>query len=412
MRITRLDVHSLYEPTNGAARDWWSTTPLDVLYDADVGHLDRRQPGAERAGVISNVVVQVHTDEGFTGVGNVGVGSPAAATVIEHHLAPLVLGRDPFDLELLWQTMYRHTLNIGRKGLAVEALSAIDIALWDIVGKATGQPLYNLLGGRTRSAIRAYASQCYAREDLDALGAEARGYVEEGYTALKMRFGYGPGDGRRGMLRNRELVATVREAIGPDVELAAEAYMGWDETYAIAMIRMVEDFGLAWVEEPVLPDRIDAYARIRRSVSTPISGGEHEFTLQGFHQLLQAGAVDIVQPDVNRMGGITEARKVWALAEAHGLRVVPHGNQAHNAHLIMASFSSPLIEVFPDDGVRPGYKLHHEFFDGEPRAKGGWVEASDRPGLGLELNHAAIERYRAAELTLSADAAAPHDRRP
>ena len=402
MRISRIDLHLLYEPTNGAPRDWWSTTPLDALYDPGVSHLERRQPGAEAPGVISNVVVQVHTDDGITGVGNVGAGSPAAAAVIEHHLAPLVLGRDPFELELLWQTMFRHTLNFGRKGLAIEAISAIDIALWDIVGKATAQPVYNLLGGRTRDTIRAYASQCYAREDLDALAAEARSYVDEGYTAVKMRFGYGPHDGRGGMLRNRELVATVRGAIGDDVELAAEAYMGWDETYAIAMIRMVDEFGLAWVEEPVLPDRIDAYARIRRSVGTPISGGEHEFTLQGFHQLLQAGAVDIVQPDVNRMGGITEARKVWALAEAHGLRVVPHGNQAHNAHLILASLASPLIEVFPDDGVRPGYKLHHEFFDGEPRAHGGVVQVPDTPGLGLELNAEAIERHKARTLTFDA----------
>jgi L-rhamnonate dehydratase len=295
--------------------------------------------------------------------------------------------------------MFRHTLNLGRKGLAIEALSAIDIALWDIVGKATGQPVYNLLGGRTRSAIRAYASQCYAREDLDALAAEARGYVDDGYTAVKMRFGYGPQDGRRGMLRNRELVRTVREAVGDEVELAAEAYMGWDETYAIPMIRMVDDFRLAWVEEPVLPDRIDAYARIRERVATPISGGEHEFTLQGFHQLLQAGAVDIIQPDVNRMGGITEARKVWALGEAHGVRVIPHGNQAHNAHLIIASLASPLIEVFPDDGVRPGYKLHHEFFDGEPRAHGGVVHVPDAPGLGLELNLEAIERHKASTLS-------------
>lgn len=401
MRVSQIDLHLLYEPTNGAKRDWWSTTPLDALYDPGVPRLQRRQPGAEAPGVISNVVVQVHTDEGISGVANVGAGSPAAAAVIEHHLAPLVLGHDPFELELLWQTMFRHTLNLGRKGLVIEALSAIDIALWDIVGKATGQPVYNLLGGRTRGPIRAYASQCYAREDLDALAAEARGYVDAGYTAVKMRFGYGPQDARAGMLRNRELVATVRAAIGDEVELAAEAYMGWDETYAIAMIRMVEEFGLAWIEEPVLPDRIDAYARIRRSVATPISGGEHEFTLQGFHQLLQAGAVDIVQPDVNRMGGITEARKVWALAEAHGLRVIPHGNQAHNAHLIVASLASPLIEVFPDDGVRPGYKLHHEFFDGEPRADGGAVHLTDRAGLGLALNEDAIERHRASSLSLT-----------
>ena len=187
------------------------------------------------------------------------------------------------------------------------------------------------------------------------------------------------------MRANYELVRTVREAVGPDVDIAAEAYMGWDTAYAIAMINMVEEFGLAWVEEPVLPDARESYAYIRSRVGVPISGGEHEFTLSGFHDMLRAGAVDILQPDVNRMGGITEARKVWALAEAYGVPVIPHSNQAHNAHLIISSYVSPLMEVFPDDGVRTGYNFYHDFFDGEPRAVSGHVQLGDEPGLGLSL---------------------------
>ncbi|MGH3516802.1 MAG: enolase C-terminal domain-like protein [Haloechinothrix sp.] len=400
MRIAAVEIISLYEPRAERPRDWWSTTPLDVLYSEETHHLSRRQPGAEARGSVSNVIVQVHTDEGLSGLGTVGVGSPAAAPVIEHHLAPLLLGQNPFDVEMLWQTMYRHTLNMGRKGLVLEAISALDIALWDILGKATGQPVYNLLGGRTRDAIRCYASELYAREDLGTLTAEAKSYVEQGFTAVKMRFGYGPNDGRVGMRRNYDLVATVRDAVGPDVDVMGEAYMGWDTAYAVAMIRMVEEFELAWVEEPVLPDAIEAYAHIRRSVSTPISGGEHEFTLAGFHQLLRQGAVDVVQPDVNRMGGITEARKVWALAQAYGVPVVPHSQQAHNAHLVIASLQSPLLEIFPDNEVRTGYKFFTEFFEGEPQATNGVVHLSDTPGLGIVLNEDVVERHRAGSVRI------------
>jgi len=384
MRVTGIELFALREPTPTGARDWWSTTPLDILHDPREPRLSRRQPGAEDGHPITNVVVAVHTEEGTYGLGTVGGGSPVAMSVIEHHLADLMLGVDVFDTERTWQTLYRNTMVLGRKGIVLEAISALDIALWDVQGKVTGQPVYNLLGGRTRSRVRAYASQLYATSDLDALHTEAAAHVANGFTAVKMRFGYGPGEGRAGMRANYELVRTVREAVGPDVDVAAEAYMGWDTAYAIAMITMIEEFGLAWVEEPVLPDDRAGYAYIRSRVGVPISGGEHEFTLAGFHDMLRAG-VDILQPDVNRMGGITEARKVWALAQAYGVPVIPHSNQAHNAHLIVSSYASPLMEVFPDDGVRTGYNLYHEFFDGEPRAVAGHVQLGDEPGLGLSL---------------------------
>lgn len=385
MRVSAIELFALREPTSPGPRTWWSTTPLDILHDPREPRLSRRQPGAEDGQPITNVVVAVHAEDGTYGLGTVGGGSPVAMSVIEHHLADLMLGADVFDVERNWQTLYRNTMVLGRKGIVLEAISALDIALWDIQGKLTGQPVYNLLGGRTRSRVRAYASQLYATTDLSALHAEAAAHSANGFSAVKMRFGYGPGEGRAGMRANYELVRTVREAVGPDVDVATEAYMGWDTTYAITMINMVEELGVAWVEEPVLPDARESYAYIRSRVGVPISGGEHEFTLSGFHDMLKAGAVDILQPDVNRMGGITEARKVWALAEAYAIPVIPHSNQAHNAHLIISSYGSPLMEVFPDDGVHAGYNLYHHFFDGEPRAVSGHVELAEGPGLGLSL---------------------------
>ena len=389
-RIAAIETLLVAEPGE-RPDDEWVTAPNDVFLELG-GRKTSGLPTPTR-GEVSNVVVRVRTDDGLEGLGTVGLGSPAAKPVIEHHLAPLVVGASAFDVERLWERMFRSTISIGRKGLVLEAISAIDIALWDILGKATGQPVYNLLGGRTRERIRAYVSQSYAKADLEAVRAEAAAYRAEGFTALKMRFGYGPNDGEPGKRGNYELVGTVRDAVGADVDLMADAYMGWDVPYAIDMIRRLEEFNLRWVEEPLVPDDIDGYVRLRSAVSTPISAGEHEFTRWGYKELLTRGAVDIVQPDVNRMGGITEARKVWALASAFNVPVIPHSHQSHNAHLIIAHMNSPLIEHFPTGVHRTGYTLFTELFDGEPEAVGGWVELGDAPGLGITLNEAAVARW-------------------
>lgn len=393
MKISEVKIITLGEPEPLGPRPGWVTTPTDLLFPGE------HRPNVPPPGTPSSVIVRVETDEEIYGYGTVGLGSPAAVPVIKSHLEPLVIGRSPFDVEFLWELMYRSTINIGRKGLVLEAISAIDIALWDIMGKATGQPVYNLLGGKTKDRLRAYVSQNYAQRDLGAVRAEAQRYVDQGFTALKMRFGYGPGDGASGMAANYELIKTVRDVIGPDVDLMADAYMGWDVAYAIRMIRRVDELDLRWIEEPVIPDDIEGYARIRSAVSTPISGGEHEFTRWGFRQLLEARAVDVVQPDVNRMGGITEARKVWALASAFNVEVIPHSNHAHNVHLITASTSSPLIEYFPTDTIRSSYTFFPEIFVGEPEVKNGFIAISDAPGLGIELNEETIARYRIAELS-------------
>lgn len=392
MRITEvrtIPLRSLGEPAPKGVGSIL-VTPSSTFYEPQRG----RQPGGPP---IVYLLVEVVTDEGITGVGTVGAANGHALYTIEHHLKYVVLGQNPFDVEMLWARMFRESINYGRKGMAIEAISAIDIALWDIMGKATGQPVYNLLGGRTRERIRAYASRLYATEDLDALAAEAQAFLDQGFTAMKQRFGYGPRDGVKGMRRNLELIKTVREVIGPDIELAADAYMGWDVAYAIRMIHMLEDAGmqLAWVEEPVIPDDIDGYAQIAAACDTPISGGEHEFTRYGFRELIGRRAVDIVQIDVNRAGGITEARKVWAMAAAHDLPVLPHAGQMHNYHLIMAHMNSPIAEFFPPPvGFADGNEMFWTTFTGEPLAEGGYITLSDKPGLGIELNRETIEAAR------------------
>jgi L-rhamnonate dehydratase len=396
LKIARVDALRIRQP-EFEDFDWWATSPLDALYDEGRRRRDRgaalfNAPIDSRGDAVFHVLVRVTTADGLTGLGAIGLGSQAMADAVERLLAPLILGRNPFDVELLWELMFRSTVNIGRKGLILEAISGIDIALWDILGKATGQPVYNLLGGRTREKIRAYASSLYADRDLDRLARMASGYVDAGFTAVKMRFGYGPGDGRAGMRKNVELVRTVREAVGDDVDVMADAYMGWTAQYAIEMIRLLDDYHLAWVEEPVLPDDLDGYARIRASTRTAIAGGEHEFTRYGFKELIARGCVDYVQLDVNRVGGVTEARKVWALAAAFSLPVVPHSQNYHNQHLIMAHLNSPLSEYLPPD-YRDGDTFLSELFIGDAVARDGYITLSDAPGMGVELNEPVVAEY-------------------
>src|SRR3984885_995016 len=289
--------------------------------------------------------------------------------------------------------MYRKTMAFGRKGIGMVAMSAVDIALWDLLGRSAKQPVYRLLGGRTKTRIPVYASRLYSVE-LSELAAEAKRYKSEGYQAMKLRFGWGPTAGAAGMQKNVELVRTVRETVGDDVDVMADAYMGWTLDYAKRMLPRLEPFNLRWLEEPVIPDDIQGYAELRRTGRIPIAGGEHEFTLHGFRDLLEARAVDYIQFDTNRVGGITQARKIAALAEACSVPVIPHAGQMHNYHVVMASLNSPMAEYFPIVDVEVGNELFWYIFQGEPKAKDGFINLDENtPGLGLTINETALEQF-------------------
>ncbi|WP_136162958.1 L-rhamnonate dehydratase [Sphingomonas flavalba] len=343
------------------------------------------------------LVVEIFTDDGHVGIGNAALSPHVTKALIDRHLAPLLIGENPWDTEFLWQHMYRRTMAYGRKGVAMVAISAIDIALWDLMGKSAGQPCYRLMGGRTKPKIPVYASRLYSTP-LDVLAAEAARYKADGYKAMKLRFGWGPVDGADGMQRNLALVRTVREVVGDGVDIMADAYMGWSLDYAKRMMRLLEPFNLRWLEEPIIPDDVHGYAELRRFGTTPIAAGEHEFALYGFRQLIEAKAVDYIQFDTNRVGGLTAARKIAALAEAHSIPVVPHAGQMHNYHVVMASLNSPIAEFFPPVDVEVGNELFWLIFKGEPMAKDGFVELDDAvPGLGLEIDERALARFEVTE---------------
>jgi L-rhamnonate dehydratase len=399
MKVTDMEIIALRSFGTAPAKGTGNTlvTPLSIL---------ERRPSAAPpdAGAVGSslyaLIVALTAEDGSVGYGTVALATVGAVPTLEQQLRPIVVGADVFDTNLIWETMYRSTLNHGRKGLVLAAISAVDIALWDLKGRVLGQPVYNLLGGRVRETIPVYASRLYATEDLEALAAEAEGYLRQGFRAMKLRFGYSARDSAAGMRRNVELVRTVREVIGDDIDLMADVYMGWDVGYCTRILPLLEPYRLRWIEEPVSPDDVEGYARVKELANSRgilISGGEHEYTRYGMRRLIEERAVDVLQPDVNRMGGISEAQKVWAMAAAHDIPVIPHAGQAHNYQLVIAHLNSPIAEYFPPpaEGVLPD--MNESFwwiFRGEPLVEDGHVRLSGVPGLGLELNQEVIEKYR------------------
>ena len=346
-------------------------------------------------------LVIITTDNGVTGYGFCGGGTAVSGKeLIERHFKNFLIGQDPFDTEALWDKMYKSSVVFGRKGAAIEAISGVDTALWDIKGKVLNVPVYKLLGGRTKKRIKAYASNLHPSNlydpDYELLAKEAQDYVKQGYSAMKQRVCAGPREGRKGMERNELLVKTIREAVGEDIEIMVEAYMGWSElSYAVDMIKKLEKYNVSWVEEPLMPDDFEGYKRLRTKVGAQIAAGEHEFTKYGARDMIQNGIVDIIQFDVRRAGGLTEAKKIAALAEAYGIEYAPHIAYAETLHLIMSSPQVKWAEVTP----APSWENEQEgladsYIKGVPKPDNGFIDLEDKPGIGIELNGEVIDRIK------------------
>jgi L-rhamnonate dehydratase len=343
------------------------------------------------------LVVEVETDAGHIGYGNAGLCPDLTKMIIDTKLKSLLINEDPLNTELLFEKMFRSTVAYGRKGAVLAAISAIDIALWDIKGLVMNQPIFKLLGGRTKEYIPTYYSRLYTR-DLDSLQAEAAHYKAEGFTGMKLRCGYPLIEGIAGMNKNVEMVKVVRDAVGDDVDIMLEAYMGFNYTYSRQLLKKLEPFNLRWVEELVLPDEIHNFAKLKQHTDIPLSGGEHEYTRYGFYDLLKADALDIFQFDTNRVGGFTEAQKICTLAQLHGVEVIPHGGQMHNLHVVMSSFASPMAEYFPQTEIEVGNEMFWYIFDGEAIAENGRLQLDDnKPGMGLTLKTEGLEHFKIIE---------------
>jgi L-rhamnonate dehydratase len=343
------------------------------------------------------LVVEIETDEGHVGYGNAGLCPDLCKQIIDTKLSGLLLDENPLNTEYLFEKMYRSTVAYGRKGAVLAAISAIDIALWDIKGLVTNQPVFMLLGGRTKPAIPTYYSRLYTR-NLESLQAEAQHYKQEGFTGMKLRCGYPMTEGMNGLRKNVEMVRVVRETVGDDVDIMLECYMGFNYAYSRRLLKELEPYSLRWVEEMLLPDEIHNFAKLKKETSIPLSGGEHEYARYGFHDLLQAEALDIFQFDTNRVGGFTEAQKICNMALAHGIEVIPHGGNMHNLHVVMSSFACPMAEYFPQTEIEVGNEMFWYIFDGEAIAVNGQLQLDDnKPGMGLTLKNDYLDQFKIFE---------------
>lgn len=366
---------------------------VDLVYDNGAGAALTKSDTMKTFRFHQWTVVEVETDTGLLGLGNVALAPSIAKAIIDEYLKPLVLGQDPWDYEYINQRMYRATHAWGRKGVGMAAISAIDIAIWDILGKSVGKPVFKLLGGRTKERIPCYYSKLY-RTDLKTMQEEAQKFLDQGFKAFKMRFGHGPAHGPKGVVANLKAVEAIREVIGYENDLMLECYMGWNVEYSKRILPKLVKYEPRWLEEPVIADDIDGYAELNSLTPIPISGGEHEFSLYGFKQLLERKAVSVVQYDTNRVGGITMAHKINALCEAYSVPVIPHAGQMHNYHLTMSSVNCPISEYFPKFDVEVGNELFYYIFNGEPIAENGFLQLDDNiPGLGLTLNTEHLDQF-------------------
>jgi L-alanine-DL-glutamate epimerase-like enolase superfamily enzyme len=353
-------------------------------------------------------LVEIDTDAGITGlgeakaaVGNLG-NYAAIVTLIREEFAPLLIGRDPRDITGAWELLYngsrahyavregRTFPTIGRRGITISAVSGVDIALWDILGRALGEPLWRLMGGRYRERVPAYASGGWA--PVGSIGKQMLQYAERGHRAVKMRVGLQDASVDASAAR----VAEARETLGPGVGIMVDAHGTWSVREAQRFARKVESYDLAWLEEPVSPDNLAGQAEVRGATDIPIAAGESEQTRFAFREMLDARAVDVLQPDPAIAGGITETRSVAALAASHGLTVAPHlwGSAilfATGLHLCVATPCATMLEY--SRGENP---LLHELVEEEVAFVDGHVLAPTRPGLGLTLRRDFVERVRVA----------------
>ena len=350
---------------------------LSAIQDATIRHVARGRNAC---------FVHIITDSGLEGLSPSG-GGRAGQTLIEGTFKELLVGQDPLNIEKIWDDLFWCVRGVGRKGLAFCALSAVDVALWDLKAKHFNVPLYQLLGPYTDS-VPVYGSGGWTNFNTEELVAEQTGYVERGFKAVKMKVGKDFGKSER---EDIQRLAAVREAVGDDIEIYIDANNGYYAKQAIYMGKAFEEYRVGWFEEPVLADDIDGLAAIAKSIDIPVATGEHEYTKFGFKELISRGGADIVQPDVGRVGGITEWMKVAHLAHAFNLPVAPHAYQLIHLHLACATPNLKVVEYLgiSEESDKTVYKEWSEPKDGM------WSPDPNKPGLGLELDPEAVEKYAA-----------------
>jgi len=339
---------------------------------ADYPHEFRfRYSGGVCTGRVTSLV-RVTTEDGMVGWGTTYSYPKLVQIILEDHLKPFLLGEDPLEIEELWEKMYKLTRWYGQKGVAISALGAVDIAFWDLRGKALAKPVYELLGAN-REAVPAYASGLFWKDDVEDLASEARGHMKRGFQGVKMRLG-------RGQAYDLAALKAVRSAVGPDGDVMVDGSQRYTLEMAEWLGKHLVEQGVGYFQEPFPPEEMDEYVLLREKTSIPLAAGENEFGVRDFHSWIQAGALDILQPDVCRAGGITEVLRIGHMA---ALAIIA------NAHVVAALPNGRMVEV-----DQTGNPFVEQLLTEPLEIHKGQLHLSDKPGLGVEPNLEFIEQFR------------------
>ena len=341
-------------------------------------------------------VVKITTSDGQYGWGE-GYGPANVLEAGINLLKPMVIGKNPLENEVIWSDMYRKTLDFARRGILVASMSAIDVALWDLKGKILGLPVSVLLGGAQRSQVRPYATGLYFSDynnpskDFDK---EVRQYIRQGFKAIKMKVGLG-------IKEDYKNVKRMREVIGEDIELMIDSNHAYTLREAVTLAKKLEPFDISWFEEPLSPEYYSQYNELRSKTTIPIAGGECEYLRFGFHQLLRNKSVDILQPDICASGGLTEAKKIAALASTYGIEIIPHTwGTAIGIHVALHFIAN--LESIPGRMMSPDFLMEFDQTENGLRERltypklemvDGMIDVPKRPGLGIDIDEDVLREY-------------------
>ncbi|MCK1992930.1 mandelate racemase/muconate lactonizing enzyme family protein [Peribacillus muralis] len=368
-------------------------TNVEAIY-LKVPNLD----AAKCDGTQDTLLIRIDTDEGITGYGEVDSSPLVAKAVVEapasHSIAvglkELLIGENPFEIERLWEKMFQGTIYFGRSGPALHAISGVDIALWDIIGKASNRSVSEAMGGVFRRKIKAYASSLMP-DTVKEAGMLAERYAKLGYKAIK--FGWGPIG--KSAKHDEELVKTIREAIGDDIELMIDAGLVWDLKGAIQMANVFEKYGIFWLEEPLDAADLDGYRKLSERTSLYIAGGEQESGRLQFQRLLDSGDIDIIQPDLARCGGLTEAKKIAYMAYDRKKRIVPHAFKTGVLVAASTHFVASIPNGFMIEHTVSTSPLARDLVESPLLFKDGYIHLPETcKGLGISINKSVLDQYR------------------
>ncbi len=361
-----------YTPAPGS----WSTGGVEVANPMSIypEYKATRSLFMADPGKVPSFTVEISTDKGIKGYGH---GGPGGGPVVIEHLTKLLLNEDPFNYERIWDICWRSTMSYGRMGVTMNAISGVDIAIWDIIGKAQGMPVYKLIGGAVKPRMPGYCT-----------GNDLEQHIEAGFKRLKLAIPHGPADGREGMKKNAALVKRTRELLGPDGDIMLDCWMSWTEEYTIEMCQMLEPYRVYWVEEVLQPHDYAGFGRLRAAIkSTRIATGEHEYGRYGFRYLLEAKGASIWQPDIQWCGGLTELMKIASLAAAYDIPVIPHGGGLNGSiHWMISHVNAPWAELFipAPGGPKQVYQMWEEQYRITRGPEGIYTQPPDLPGWGWE----------------------------